>query len=109
MPSFVGQWQTTRYSGNDPANPEPIVLTITEDASPDNLDGAYARPGQDARMFGALEGGGAMWRATIDERNSSGDEGSALFFISADGQTLFGAWSSQQHNNGPQPWFGTRI
>lgn len=36
-------------------------------------------------------------------------EGTALCFISADGQTLFGAWTSQQHNNGPQPWFGTLI
>lgn len=109
MPSFVGTWATTRYSGNNPENPEQIQLTITTDTDPNNLDGAYPRSGPDARMFGALEGNGAMWRASIDERNSSGDEGTALFFISADGLTLFGAWLSQQHSNGPQPWFGTRI
>ena len=109
MPSFAGQWQTTRYTGNDPENPESIVLTINVDADPNSLDGAYSRPGQDARLFGALEGSGTMWRANIDETNSSGDQGSAVFFISADGSTIHGAWSSNQHSNGPQPWFGTRI
>ncbi|MBI5309248.1 MAG: hypothetical protein HZB37_13195 [Planctomycetes bacterium] len=111
MPSFVGLWNTVRYAGDNPENPESIQLSINEDAVPSNgnLDGAYARPGQDARMYGALEGNGVMWRAQIDERASSGDEGSAIFFISADGNTIYGAWTSNQHNNGPQPWFGTRI
>ncbi|MCB1602435.1 MAG: hypothetical protein R3F18_01675 [Lysobacterales bacterium] len=109
MPSFIGQWTTTRYSGNDPANPEMITLTITADADPNALDGAYPRPGEDARLFGPLDATGLIWTARIDERNSSGDEGDAVFFLSADGSTIYGAWQSQQHGNGPQPWFGTRI
>lgn len=108
MPSFIGSWNTLRFSGNSPENPEVIVLSITEDANPPNgnLDGAYARPGQNARMFGPLEGNGAIWRATLDD---SGDFGTAVFLVSSDGNTLHGAWSSNQHSNGPQPWFGTRI
>jgi hypothetical protein len=109
MATFVGLWATTRYTGNDPENPETIQLSITEDQDPANLDGAYARPGPDARMFGAIEGGGTMWRATIDERASTGDEGTAVFFLSTDGNTLHGAWTSQQHASGPQPWYGTRV
>ena len=73
MPSFIGQWTTTRYSGNDPANPEMITLTITADADPNALDGAYPRPGEDARLFGPLDATGLIWTARIDERNSSGD------------------------------------
>lgn len=109
MPNFAGQWQTTRYTGNDPENPEAIVLSITVDATENYLDGAYARPGQDARLYGAIEGNGSMWRASIDEISSSGDQGNVVFFISDDGNTLHGAWVSSQHSNGPQPWFGTRI
>ena len=109
MSSFIGSWKTTRYSGNDPSNPESIVLTVTADASPQALDGSYPRPGTDARLFGLLDATGTMWTAQIDERGSSEDLGNAIFFISEDGTTLFGAWSSQQHNAGPQPWFGTRI
>lgn len=111
MPSFVGSWNTTRYREDDPENPESIQLAISEDDTPEseNLDGAYSRPGQDARMFGALEGNGAMWRASIDEVASTGDQGDAIFFISDDGNSLYGAWSSSQHGNGPQPWFGTRT
>ncbi len=111
MTSFVGSWNTTRYRGDDPENPESIHLTINEDEIPSNgnLDGAYARVGPDARLFGALEGNGAMWRANIDELASSGDQGTAVFFISNDGDSLYGAWSSNLHNNGPQPWFGTRT
>ena len=109
MATFVGLWATTRYTGNDPENPESIQLSISEDADPNSLDGAYSRPGPNARMFGALEGNGVLWRASIDERDSTGDEGTAVFFISGDGNTIYGAWSSNQHNNGPQPWYGTRI
>jgi hypothetical protein len=49
---------------------------------------------------------------TIAEDANPGNgnlEGTAIFFISADGNTIHGAWTSNVHNNGPQPWFGTRI
>lgn len=110
MPSpFVGIWNTFRYSANSPEQVESIQVTIGEDADPTLLDGAYPRPGQDARLHGPIEGGGTMWRARFDERESSGDEGEVVFFISTDGNTLHGAWASQQHGSGPQPWFGTRA
>lgn len=109
MPSFVGNWSTTRYSANDPTNPESITMQIAEDSDPNALDGTYARPGPDARLFGTLDGSGVVWTAQIDEVGSSGDQGTAVFFLSADGNTLYGAWQSLQHNSGPQPWFGTRI
>lgn len=58
MPSFDGQWQTTRYSGNNLENPEPITLTISIDADPNNLDSAPIQ-GR-ARMYACS----AQWKAT---------------------------------------------
>jgi hypothetical protein len=109
MSSFVGNWSTTRYTANDPSNPENIIVQITQDADPTVHDGSYPRPGPDARLFGSLDASGIVWTAQIDEQGSSGDQGTAVFFLSTDGNTLYGAWQSQQHNSGPQPWFGTRI
>ena len=40
MPSFVGSWATTRYSGEDPENPEQIALRISADSDPNSLDGS---------------------------------------------------------------------
>ncbi len=108
MPNFVGVWNTTRYSHNDPENPEAIVLTITADAQPGAFDGTYARPGPDATLFGTVDGTGIVWTAQLSEPHV-GDQGTAVFFISADDNTLYGAWTSQQHPSGPQPWFGTRA
>ena len=109
MPSFVGNWTTTRYKTNDPTNSEVITVQIAEDADPNALDGTYPRPGPDGRLFGALDASGIVWTAQFDEVGSTGDQGTAVFFLSTDGNTLYGAWQSQQHNSGPQPWFGTRI
>jgi hypothetical protein len=109
MPSFIGRWNTTRYRAVDPANPEVIVLTITEDTTPGQLDGNYPRPGLDARLLGQVDGTGFLWTAQVDENGSSGDVGTAFFVLSADESTIHGAWTSSQHNTGPQPWFGTRI
>lgn len=109
MASFDGTWNTTRYSANDPENPEAIVLTVTVDtANADHFDGHYSRPGTDATLFGAMEPSGRVWRATISEPHT-GDAGTVVFFLSPDEATLHGAWSSGIHNGGPQPWFGTRI
>lgn len=109
MPTFVGTWNTTRYRNPDAVNPETIELIITEDSNVDSLDGHYARPGMDARLLGTLDPAHMIWTATLDEVGSSGDTGSAVFFLSADGNTLHGAWTSVQTGNGPQPWFGHRV
>jgi hypothetical protein len=107
MPSFVGVWNTTRYFSNDPANPQNIVLTISEDTDPANLDGTYPRIGMNGRLFGAIDPTTLIWTATIDE---PGETGAAVFFISNDGNTIHGAWTGPNHaNNIPQPWFGTRV
>lgn len=109
MPSFVGTWNTIRYFVDDPINPENISIQITHDLDPNSLDGAYARSGPDARLFGSLDSTQTIWTANMDEVGSSGDQGTAVFFLSPDGNTLYGAWQSQQHHSGPQPWFGTRV
>lgn len=109
MPTFEGDWNTTRYSANDPASPESILLRVAADsATPDHFDGQYPRPGADGTLYGSTESGGRVWRATILEPHT-GDTGTVVFFLSDDGRMLHGAWTSGQHNNGPQPWFGTRI
>jgi hypothetical protein len=110
MPTqHIGTWSTTRYRNDAPDTPESIELTITEDTNPGNLDGAYARPGSNARLYGAVDTTGIVWSAQIDESGSSGDSGTAVFFVSADGNTLYGAWTSLMTGQGPQPWFGTRV
>jgi len=109
MPGFAGTWNTTRYSANDPENPESIQLTVAVDSGdPNSVDGHYERPGPDATLFGSREGNGSVWRATLAEPHT-GDSGTAVFFLSTDGNTIHGAWQSGSHNNGPQPWFGTRA
>jgi hypothetical protein len=108
MPGFDGTWNTTRYSANDPANPESITVIVTVDSSdPNSFDGHYERPGTDATLYGPLEAN-TIWRATITEPHT-GDSGTAVFFLGADGNTIHGAWTSGQHSSGPQPWFGSRA
>ena len=109
MPSFEGTWNTTRYRTAAPDAPEQIVLTIASDTTAGSLDGHYARSGQDARMFGSLDGTGYVWSASVDETGSTGDIGQAVFFLSTDGNTIHGAWTSAQSGAGPQPWFGSRV
>jgi hypothetical protein len=109
MPSFLGSWNTTRYKLNDLANPEIIIINVTEDATSGVLDGSYPRPGLDARLFGPVDATGNVWIAEINEQGSSGDLGRVYFAISADGSMIHGAWLSSQHDSGPQPWFGTRV
>ena len=110
MSAFVGTWDTLRYRFEDPDTPEAIELTVTQDAQPENgtLDGAYPRPGFDARMHGRLSDGGGGWTAEFDESTSSGDYGTVQFIVSPDGTTLYGAWRSQMYNGGPQLWIGVR-
>ena len=109
MPSFEGTWNTTRYRTATPDTPEQIVLTITLDTTAGSLDGQYARSGPDARMFGTLDATNFVWSASVDETGSTGDIGQAVFFISTDGNTIHGAWTSAQTGPGPQPWFGSRV
>lgn len=108
MPTFAGTWITTRYSANDPLHPEIIRVVVAADSQlTDHFDGHYERPGPDAALHGAVEAEGTLWRATISEPHVQ-DSGSAVFFLAADGNTLHGAWTSNQHSQGPQPWFGYR-
>lgn len=109
MPSFIGTWSTQRYRSDQPDVLEPIELTIAADANPGDLDGAYARPGPDARLFGSVDATGRVWYATIDEQGSTGLGGFARFVLSDDGQRLHGAWVSTATGHDPQPWFGTRV
>jgi hypothetical protein len=109
MPSFIGTWSTQRYRHDQPDTLEPITLTIAADSVPDHLDGAYARPGPDARLYGPVDPGGRVWFASVDEAASGGFTGAVRFVLSDDGQRLHGAWTSPAFGYEPQPWFGERI
>jgi hypothetical protein len=109
MPSFIGTWFTQRFRIDQPDALEQIELSITADANPGDLDGAYPRPGMDARIFGSIDGTGRVWYATIDKQGSTGLSGYARFVLSADGQRLHGAWVSTATGHDPQPWFGERV
>ncbi len=109
MASFVGTWETKRHRQNDLANPTLITLTIAEDSTPGSLDGSYPLPGQDARLFGAVDATGNIWTARIDEIASTGDQGDVVFVLTADGNTMYGSWNSQASPGPLQPWFATRV
>lgn len=109
MPTFIGTWSTQRYRSDQPEALESIELSITADAEPEHLDGAYARPGPDARLFGSIDTTGRVWYAVVDEHGSTGLTGYVRFVLSDDGQRLHGAWVSTATGSDPQPWFGERI
>jgi hypothetical protein len=109
VPSFIGTWNTRRYRANDPANPDLIQIEITLDADPQSLDGAYPVPGANARMIGPMDATGVSWTATFDEGPGNLHTGVVMFVLSDDGNTIHGAWTSQQFGNEPKPWFGSRA
>lgn len=109
MPGFMGTGSTQRYRHDQPDTLESITLTITADAVPDHLDGAYPRSGPDARLYGPVDAAGRVWTANIDEAASGGFTGTVRFVLSDDGQRLHGAWSSPMTGFEPQPWFGERV
>ena len=108
MPSFIGTWNTKRYRANDPSFHEDIQIAITEDSDPAFLDGAYPMPGPNARMFGQIGPNGNTWSATFDEGDNT-HTGQAMFVLSDDGNTMYGAWTGTIIGTGTHPWFGVRV
>ena len=106
---FAGQWKTRRHSESDLAAFEELIVTIALDDDPSALDGAYTRPGADARMWGPLDHTGTVWMAEVDESGSTGMRAMARFVLSEDAMTIHGVWNGPSPGGSFLPWYGVRL
>lgn len=111
MSQFVGTWNTMRMKDDGTFTAEPIQITIKidENTSEPALEGRYPRPGIDASLIGSYVEGTNYWKAQFQETASPSDQGTVLFVLSEDFNTLHGAWTSQNFPFQTQPWYGTRV
>ena len=103
---FVGVWLCQSYSRDNLMAPPPRVLVTISQESSQILNAHYPDPPspRGGTMQGSLSNDGRVWRGTYSGTTS----GRILFVLSEGKNTMYGAWTPNDADGPPRPWYGVR-